>query len=112
MITFASIVSIPVATNYVVECYRNNALEVSTIMGVYRLSLGLAVPFFVDPWMARVHGPGWVFGMQAIFSLMVFGLIVILMFKGHKLRHIRSSRLASDEDGVKIIEGDEQTNKE
>lgn len=112
MITFAATSSIPVAVNYVVECFRDNPLEVSTIMGVYRLSLGLAVPFFVDPWMAAVHGPGWVFGMAAFFSLLAFSLMVILMFKGHELRQVRSAKLASDEEGVVIIDTHEPIGKE
>lgn len=111
MITFAAVSSIPVAVNYVVECFRDNPLEVSTIMGVYRLSLGLAVPFFVDQWIAAVHGPGWVFGMAAFFSLLAFSLVVILMFKGHDLRHIRSAKLASDQEGVVIIKTDEPIGK-
>lgn len=107
MITFAAMSSVPVVINYVVECFRGNPLEVSNIMGVYRLSLGLAVPFFIDPWIKAVHGPGWVFGMTAFFSLFAFSLIVILMFKGHDLRHIRSVRLASDEEGVFIVKTEE-----
>lgn len=104
MITFAAMSSIPVASNYVVECFRGNPLEVANILNVYRLSLGLAVPFFIDPWIAAVHGPGWVFGMTAFFSLFAFSLMVILMFKGHDLRHIRSAKLACDEEGAVIME--------
>lgn len=107
MIIFSAISCVPVATNYIIECFRGHPLEVATIMGVYRLSLGLAVPFFIDPWIAVVHGPGWVFGMAAFLSLFAFSLMVILMFKGHKLRHIRFVNLASDEAGVAIVKTDE-----
>lgn len=72
MIIFAAMTSIPVTVNYVGECFRDNPLEVSIIIGMYRLSLGLAVLFFVGPWMAKAHGPGWVFGMTAFFSLLAF----------------------------------------
>ena len=106
LISFAAIISVPVIVNYVVECFRGHAVEVSAIMGVYRLSLGLAVPFFIDPWIERVGGPGWVFGMAAFFSIFAFSLLVVLMRKGHELRQIRLGAFAWDEEGTKLVEKD------
>jgi MFS family permease len=103
MVTFASMVSVPIAVNYLTECFRSYPTEVSAIMGLYRLVLGLAVPFFIDQWMLAVDGPGWVFGMEAFFSLMVFCLIVLLMWQGENIRRMSSRFRGSDEDGVQVI---------
>lgn len=104
--TFAAFCSIPVAINYLVECFRDHSIEVACIMGTYRLSLGLVVPFFVDYWEARVGGPGWVFGMMAFFSIFAFSLIVVLMFYGHQIRQLHLGNLARDEEGVKVFDTD------
>ncbi|KAF7594751.1 hypothetical protein BBP40_008458 [Aspergillus hancockii] len=55
---FSEIALFPIITNYVVECFTDHAAEVMTILNLFRLILGLAVPFLIDPWEARV-GPGW-----------------------------------------------------
>ncbi|KAJ5812383.1 major facilitator superfamily domain-containing protein [Penicillium riverlandense] len=106
LITIAAFCSIPVAVNYLMECFRDHPTEVACIMGTYRLTLGLIVPFFVDQWIARVGGPGWVFGMMAFFSLFAFSLVIILMFFGHSLRQIHLGRLSKDEEGMKVTDMD------
>ncbi|KAI9691707.1 MAG: hypothetical protein M1822_007779 [Bathelium mastoideum] len=103
IITFACMLTIPVAVNYVVECFRLHAPEVGAIMGAYRLTLGLVIPFFIDEWIAAVGGPAWVFGMAAFFSIFSFMLVLLLMWKGHELRQFTLRSLAHDEEG-KIIE--------
>ena len=50
-------------------------------MGVYRLSFGLTVPFFIDPWIAAV-GVGWVFGTAAFLSIGLFSCIILLLVEG------------------------------
>ncbi|KAL2014532.1 hypothetical protein VTN00DRAFT_2057 [Thermoascus crustaceus] len=106
LVTFAAFCSVPVAVNYMIECFKDNATEVACIMGTYRLGLGVAVPFFIDAWIDGVGGPGWVFGMMAFFSLFAFSLIVVLMLYGHTLRQVRIGRLAHDEEGVKVMQDD------
>lgn len=103
LITFSAMQTIPVAVNYVVECFALHSTQVGTIMGCYRLTLGLAIPFFVDPWITAVGGPGWVFGMAGFFNICGFLLILLLMWKGHRLRQFSFSRLAVDEEGVKVF---------
>ena len=100
--TFATMQTIPVSVNYIVECFEMHPTQVGAIMGAYRLTFGLAVPFFVDPWIAAVGGPGWVFGMAAFFSLVAFACTVLLMWKGRWIRSFSSSKLAADEEGVKV----------
>lgn len=110
LISFGAITTIPVAVNYVVECFKLHASEVGTIMGCYRLTLGLVIPFFIDQWIAAVGGPGWVFGMAAFFSIFAFGFVALLMWKGHDLRQITFGHLASDvaadEEGKIMSSGD------
>lgn len=106
LVTFAAFCSVPVAVNYMIECFKDNATEVACIMGTYRLGLGVAVPFFIDAWIDRVGGPGWVFGMMAFFSLFAFSLIVVLMLCGHTLRQVRIGHLAHDEEGVNVMQDD------
>ena len=95
--------SVPVAVNYVTECFREHALETSAIMGVYRLAFGLTIPFFVTPWEKAV-GIGWVFGMAAFFSVGAFTLLVLLMLKGHEIRKFSFDGVASTEEGSKLTE--------
>lgn len=73
-------------------------------MALFRLSLGLAVPFFVDPWEAKV-GVGWVFGMAAFFSILGSCLIALLVWKGEKIRKWSFKSVASDEGGARVTKG-------
>jgi len=106
LVTFAAMASVPVAVNYLAECFRGHTVEVSAILGVYRLSLGLAVPFFIESWIKCIGGPGWVFGMAAFFSIFAFSLLAVLMWKGHQLRQVRLGSFGWDEEGTRLIEKD------
>lgn len=101
LITFAAMLSVPVAVNYVAECFKEHAAETGTIMGIYRLLLGLIVPFFITPWEHAVS-IGWVFGMAAFFSIGSFGLLVVLMWKGHEIRQLSFKSVASTEEGIRV----------
>ena len=46
--TFAAMQIVPASVNYAVECFEAYPTQVGSIMGAYRLSLGLAIPFFID----------------------------------------------------------------
>lgn len=102
-VTLGAFCSVPVAVNYLLECFRDHPTEVACIIGTYRLALGLAVPFFIDVWIAKV-GVGWVFGMMAFFSLFAFCLVVVMMVYGHLLRKIQIGNLSKDEEGVKVMD--------
>ena len=103
LITFSAMLSVPVAVNYVIECFRQHTLETSAIMGAYRLTFRLAVPFFVNPW-ERTIGVGWVFGMAAFFSIGSFMLVVLSMWKGHRIRQWSLAGVASTEEGSRLTE--------
>ncbi len=88
LLSFAEYATVPVTNNYVAESFGNrHAAEVATILNCERLILGLVVPFFITPWSARV-GPGWVFGTMAFLSLVAFGLIFLLAWKGPSIRRL------------------------
>ncbi|EED17056.1 conserved hypothetical protein [Talaromyces stipitatus ATCC 10500] len=106
LITFASVCTNPVAINYLVECFMNYPTEVNCILAVYRLSLGLGIPFFVRVWVANV-GVGWVFGTMAILALILFIPIIILMLYGPTLRQMGFAKLRGDEEGAQVMRKDE-----
>lgn len=89
--TFPAMLSVPVAVNQVIECFRQHALETSAIMGAYRLTFGLAVLFFCHPmaegtrcWMGCL---AWL-PSSALGSFM---LPVLLMWRGQGIRNSPSS---------------------
>jgi hypothetical protein len=102
LLNFSSNVAVPVIINYQVECFTRYPVEAATIMNFYRTILGIAIPFFIDPWEAAV-GVGWVFGMMSFISIFAFLLIIVLMVAGHTIRHKVKSSIMSTEEGTKII---------
>ena len=64
IVNFSALLCVPVCINYLVECFVGYAVEVSAVMNMYRLALGLALPFFSEQWSEAV-GIGWVFDMAA-----------------------------------------------
>ena len=101
LIFFAETALVPIAINYVVESFEGHAPEATTALNFYRLALGIVIPFFIDPWEAAVS-VGWVFGMQAFFTLLACCLIAVLMWKGPAIRQYSMARYRSSEDGVKL----------
>ena len=93
---------IPIAVNYIIECFKNHASESAAIMGLYRLAFSLTLPFFVPAWIAAV-GPGWCLGMAAFFSIFAYSFVVVLMWKGHIIRQWSFKRVASSEGGQRLI---------
>ena len=98
LVDFSAVLSVPIVVNYVVECFVDSATEVAVIMNVYRLALGLALPFFIEAWSDAV-GPGWVFGMSAFFSLFAAILVALLAWKGSTLRRFTIKGVISTEEG-------------
>lgn len=101
-ITFCEIALAPIIVTYVVECFTDLAAEVNTVLNFFRLILGLAVPFFINPWLERA-GAGWVFGMMAFFTLFAFSLTGLLAWKGEVVRRCSVARLGRSEEGTQLI---------
>ena len=97
--TFGGVSSVPVPVNYVADCFKRYPQELGASLNTYRLVLGLALPFFINTWSARV-GIDWVYDTQAFVTIFAFGIIVLLMWKGHVIR------------GWSLIKADEEDDEE
>jgi MFS family permease len=103
-IFFGGSAAVPTIVNYVVECFAGYGNEAAAVLNLYRIALGVTVPFFVVSWTDAVT-VGWVFGMMGLFSVTVFGLIVALIWKGHEIREMRGLGLkVKSEEGTKIVD--------
>lgn len=102
LVTAGAMALVPATTNYVCECFVDHTTEAACIMGFHRLIFGLSVPFFIDPWIAAV-GVGWVFGIAAFLSIGLFPCIILLIWKGHELRHYTLLGLNSNEEGQMLV---------
>lgn len=96
-----TIMSAPPTINYISECFTHHATDATAILNFYRSGFGIAVPFFLSPWLAKV-GVGWVFGMMAFISLFAFSFPVLLMARGHDIRELTLGNLSSSEEGAEI----------
>lgn len=103
LVAFAAVASVPMPINYLVESFKRNPQEVGTTLNVYRLLLGLIVPFYIMDWEMSV-GVGWVFGMAAFFSIFAFLLVLLLIWKGQVIRRWSAGRVASADEGVSVLE--------
>jgi hypothetical protein len=101
--TFADLAIVPVVNNYLAESFREYAVETFTVMWVYRLSVGIALPFFILEWVAK-NGPGWVFGTMAMLSALGMVVLCVLAWKGHELREYSFQDLVGTEEGEKVLE--------
>ena len=86
MVNFSALLCVPVCISYVVEYFVRNPVEVSVVMNVYRLALGLSLPFFLEPWVEAV-GVGWVFGWRRFFRYLLCFLCLYLDGKGTRCAH-------------------------
>ena len=101
--TSSGLASVPVTVNYVVECFTKYPGEAGIVIGAYRIVYGLTISFYINPWVEAV-GVGWVYGMMAFFAVFSFFFIMLLMWKGHAIREIQFSSLASSEEGEKLVD--------
>jgi hypothetical protein len=68
-----------------------------------RLLMGLAINFYINPWIAAVN-IGWVYGMMAFFTVFSFFFLVVLMWKGHTIRQWTPFGYGSSEEGAHVLE--------
>lgn len=101
LITFSGVSGVPACVNYIVEAFTPAlANEATAIMNLYRLVFGIGITFYLFEWAAAI-GIQWVFGMMAFFTLLVFGLIIVVMIWGAKLR--KTSFVHVDtEDNIRV----------
>ncbi|KFZ03078.1 hypothetical protein V502_11256 [Pseudogymnoascus sp. VKM F-4520 (FW-2644)] len=106
LIWFAALLALPVCYNYIVECFVQTPVEASVALNSYRIAFGLMSVFIITQWQSAV-GVGWMWGMGALFVLLVDGLMVVVLLRGHEVRKYTdriSSKIAVTEDGQKVIE--------
>ncbi|KFY17165.1 hypothetical protein V492_00843 [Pseudogymnoascus sp. VKM F-4246] len=106
LIWFAALLALPVCYNYIVECFVQTPVEASVALNSYRIAFGLMSVFIITQWQSAV-GVGWMWGMGALFVLLVDGLMVVVLLWGHEVRKYTnriSEKIAVTEDGQKIIE--------
>lgn len=107
----AAVVAVPVLDTYVVECFTTRAAEANAVMNAWRIIFGLTIPFFITPWIAKV-GVQWVFGSMAFFTILAFGLIIILMVAGHSIRGATLGHTGADEEGINMTLTDPQMSQD
>lgn len=106
LIWFAALLALPVCYNYIVGCFVQTPVEASVTLNSYRIAFGLMSVFIITQWESAV-GVGWMWGMGSLFVLLVDGLMLIVLFKGHEVRKYTnriSTTIAVTEDGQKIIQ--------
>ncbi|KFY42387.1 hypothetical protein V494_02438 [Pseudogymnoascus sp. VKM F-4513 (FW-928)] len=106
LIWFAALLALPVCYNYIIECFVQTPVEASVALNSYRIAFGLMSVFIITQWQSAV-GVGWMWGMGALFVLLVDGLMVVVLLWGHEVRKYTnriSEKIAVTEDGQKIIE--------
>ena len=101
--TFGSLAITPITVNYAVECFTRTPAETSIAVNVYRVGFGLSVAFYIKQWVARVS-VGWAYGMMALFEVVSFGCVGLLMWKGHEIRGWTWGGLSSSEEGEHLVE--------
>ena len=102
LVVFAATISVPICINYATECFLTSANEVAVAMNMYRLSFSIALGFFIFPWESAV-GVGWVFGMAALFEVLVGGLVAVLVWRGEMFRRSWPGGLLATEDGERVV---------
>jgi MFS family permease len=96
---FSVLICVPVATNYIAESFKHYAAECTLVMTFYRLSWGVAIPFFISRWIDEV-GVNWVYGTAALITIVAYSFICVLLWKGPVLRTKNLIKgLASSEEG-------------
>lgn len=109
-VSFGALAIVPITVNYICESFVSHPAEASIMANMVRLLFGLSVAFYINKWVAAV-GVGWTYGMMAIFVVISFGCIVLLMWKGHTIRKWSIGGLNDSEDGKKVIESASDSEK-
>lgn len=60
------------------------------------------MPFYIADWVKAV-GVGWTYGMMALFDVFSFGFVMLLMWKGHRIRSWTVGGLNETEEGEKVV---------
>ncbi len=110
VITFSAVAGVGPGINYVVEAFTPAlANEVSAVMNLYRLVFGIGITFYLFDW-AKVVGINWVFGMMAFFTILAFGLIIVVMIWGESIRKLSFVNIQC-EDKMNVVESHQEKDR-
>ena len=103
LVQYSAQLSVPICNNYAIECFVDHPVETTVAMNVWRLVLGLALPFVAAPWI-RTTGVGWMFGTAAFLSVFGGFMIGLLGWKGEVFRRwSKASGLGHSEGGISVV---------
>lgn len=87
MTMFGANAATSIISNHLSESFPQFPAECGNFLSAYRLVLGLASGFFIQPWAGKV-GVAWTFGTAALMSVFAFLFIILLLWKGPAIRKI------------------------
>ena len=103
MTMFGANAATSIISNYLSESFPQFPAECGVFLSAYRLVLGLASGFFIQPWAKNV-GVAWTFGTAAFLSAFAFLFIVLLLWKGPAIRQIKlTHNLSPSDEGSKLM---------
>ena len=105
MTMFGANAATSIISNYLSESFPGFPAECGIFLNAYRLVLGLASGFFIQPWSEKV-GVAWTFGTAAILSVFAFVFIVLLLRKGPAIRRLKlNARLSPSNEDSRLMLG-------
>ena len=103
MTMFGANAATSIISNYLSESFPQFPAECGIFLSAYRLVLGFASGFFIQPWAEKV-GVAWTFGTAALLSVFAFSFIIILLWKGPAIRRIKfTSTFNSSDEGSELM---------
>lgn len=103
MTMFGANAATSIISNYLSESFPQFPAECGIFLSAYRLILGLASGFFIQPWAGKV-GVAWTFGTAAFLSAFAFLFIILLLWKGPAIRQIKLTHsLSPSNEGSKLM---------
>jgi len=100
--TFADMAIVPIINNYLAECFTDYVMETYTIMWIFRLTLGVVIPFFISEWLAKT-GPALTFGIMAMLSCAGAGLFMLVAWRGSDMRKHSFQEFIHTEEGMTVV---------
>ena len=95
--------STAIISNYLSESFPQFPAECGIFLNAYRVILGFASGFFIQPWADTV-GVAWTFGTAALLIVAAFLLIVLLLWKGPAIRKMNMGmELGLSDEGTKSV---------
>lgn len=102
LVTYGSLCITPITVNYLSECFIRNIEETAIVLNVCRIGFGLSVAFYVNEWVEKM-GFAWCYSTMAVIQIFSWVFVLVLMWKGHKIRSCDPFKLIHTEDGETVI---------